>query len=150
MPAADVAGEVEHTYQGVTWAGMVRYLDFSTTSTVIVSPGVKWAPTARTSMALDFADAGTDAAATVGQSVHVRPGYRLASRLWLEGGYAFGVEDFENYTIDRTGDFRAHTWSGGLRVKLPSLTTVAVGYEHQLRQDSVTVKRAVLSLSQSF
>jgi YaiO family outer membrane protein len=154
MPTGDIVGEVEHTYDGVTWAGMVRYLDFSTTSAVILSPGVSWMPTPRTAMmlryALAFTDAGADAGATVGQTVHVRPAYRLVSRLWIEGGYAFGVEDFENYTIDRTGDFRAHTWSGGLRLNLPSLTTVAAGYEQQWRRDSVTVQRAVLSISQSF
>jgi YaiO family outer membrane protein len=154
LPSADVIGEVEHTYHGVTWTGMARYVDFSATHAVILSPGVEWMPGARTAMglryALSFTDASPGSGATAGQTVQVRPAYRLASRLWLQGGYAFGVEDFENYTVDRTGDFRAHTWAGGVRLSLPTLTSLTAGYEHQLRQHSVRVKRVVVSVSQSF
>ena len=155
MPESDVLGEVEHTFHGVTWIGTLRRYGFAGVRTTLISPAVDWMPTDRWSMALryalSFTDIGTTIAMEAGQSVHIRPAYRLLSRVWIQGAYANGVEDFENFSIDRIGDFRAHTLSGGIRVNLPQLTTIVAGYERQWRrQDDVTLGRATLSLVQRF
>ena len=86
-----------------------------------------------------------------GQSFHVRPIYRINPRVWLQGAYAAGVEDFENFSIDRVGDFRAQTLSGGIRFNLPLLTAIVANYERQFwRSDDVNVGRVTLSLLQRF
>ena len=64
-------------------------------------------------------------------------------------GYAAGVEDFENFSIDRVGDFRANTLSGGFRIDLPTLTAVVGNYERQWRTGA-DMNRFSLSLQQRF
>jgi len=153
-PDGDFLGEVEHTFRGITWMGALRHFSFVGARTTVLSPAVEWMPTDRLSMALRYALSFTDIGSTVsmetGHSVHVRPAYRLRPRIWIQGGYAAGVENFENFSIDRIGDFRAQTVSGGIRVNLPSLTAVVVSYERQWHQHDVTVGRATLSLLQRF
>jgi tetratricopeptide (TPR) repeat protein len=154
MPERDVLGEVEHTYAGVTWTGTVRYFGFGGASTTFLAPAVAWMPTDRLELgvryALSFTDIGTLVSRELGQSLHVQPAYRMARRVWLQGTYAAGVEDFENFSIDRIGDFRAQTVSGGIRIDLPSLTSIVARYERQWRQNDVTLGRATLSLLQRF
>jgi len=155
MPESDVLGEVEHTFEGVTWIGSVRRFGFSGISMTLISPAVEWMPTDRVSMALryalSFTDVGSIAGTEAGQSLHVRPAYRIHPRVWLQAAYANGIEDFENVSIDRVGDFRAHTVSGGVRLTLPPLTTIVAGYERQWRrQDDVTLDRVTLSVAQRF
>jgi hypothetical protein len=86
---------------------------------------------------------------TASHSLQVQGAYRLASRLWLQTGYAAGVEDFENFSIDRVGDFRANTVSGGLRLDLPTLTSIVGNYERQWRAGA-NMNRFSLSLQQRF
>ena len=155
MPESDLLGEVEHTVLGVTWMGMLRHFAFDGTSTTFISPAVEWMPTDRLSLALRYALSITDTdsieSMETGQSFHVRPIYRITPRVWIQGAYAAGVEDFENFSIDRVGDFRAQTLSGGIRFNLPLLTAIIANYEHQFwRSDDVDMGRVTLSLVQRF
>ena len=154
MPETDFLGEVEHAYRGVTWTGTVRHFGFNGARTTFVSPAVEWMPADRLAIALryalSFTDIGSLASTEAGQSLHVRPSYRLRPRVWLQGAYAAGVEDFENFSIDRIGDFRAQTLSGGIRFNLPGLTAIVANYERQWRQEDVTLGRATLSFLQRF
>ena len=70
--------------------------------------------------------------------------------MWLQGGYAAGVEDFENFSIDRVGDFRANTLSGGFRIDFPTLTGLVATYERQWRSGYADMSRFSLSLQQRF
>jgi hypothetical protein len=74
----------------------------------------------------------------------------LYRRVWLHAGYAAGVEDFENFSIDRIGDFEANTASGGVRLDLPSLFRVIGTYEHQWGSGNVDMGRVTVSLHQRF
>jgi YaiO family outer membrane protein len=154
MPEGDVLGEVEHTFRGVTWMGTLRHFTFDGTNTTFISPAVEWMPTDRLSVALRYALSFTDsstASKQAGQSFHVRPLYRINPRISIQGAYAAGVEDFENFSIDRVGDFRAQTLAGGIHFNLPLLTTIVANYERQFwRSDDVNVGRATLSLLQRF
>ncbi|MDA1184375.1 MAG: hypothetical protein O2930_07000 [Acidobacteria bacterium] len=77
---------------------------------------------------------------------------RVYPRISLQGGYASGVEDFDRFSIDRTGDFRAHTFSGGARVYLPTMTAIIGQYEYQTRSRDTKrdMGRVTVSLAQTF
>jgi Flp pilus assembly protein TadD len=155
LPEGDVLGEIEHSYKNALWIGTVRHFTFNGASTTFISPAVDWMATDRLSIglryALSFTDIGTFVSMEPGQTLHVRPVYRISPRVSLQGGYAIGVESFEDFAIDRIGDFRAQTLSGGIRFNLPMLTSIAANYEQQFwRRDDVRFSRVTLSLSQRF
>jgi hypothetical protein len=87
---------------------------------------------------------------TKGHSVQVKGAYQVHPRVWLNLGYAGGVEDFDNFSVDRIGDFRANTGSAGIRVDLPSLTSLVGTYEHQVRDAGVTLHRISVTFAQRF
>ena len=154
MPEGDYLGELAYEYRAVTWLLDVRHFDFTGARTLVISPAVSWAASDRVVLNLRYAGShtvvNTFASAENGHSLHVRGEYRLRSRVWLHAGYAAGVEDFENFSIDRIGDFRANAFSGGARIDLPTLTSVLAGYEHQWRSGDVNMGRVTFSLQQRF
>jgi YaiO family outer membrane protein len=154
MPEGDFLGELDYTYGTAVWSATVRYFDFTGARTTFLSPGVAWPASDRIALALryamSFTDTSTFGEVEVGHSAQLRGSYRLVRRLWLQVGYAAGVEDFENFSIDRIGDFRANTVSGGVRLDLATLTTVAAGYEQQWRRGNVDLGRATLAIQQRF
>jgi tetratricopeptide (TPR) repeat protein len=155
LPEGDFLGEIEHSYKNALWIGTLRHFTFNGASTTFISPAVDWMSTDRLSVglryALSFTDIGSLVSMEAGQSLHVRPVYRITPRVSLQGGYAVGVESFEDFAIDRIGDFRAQTLSGGIRFNLPILTSIVANYERQFwRRDDVTLSRVTLSLSQRF
>jgi hypothetical protein len=80
----------------------------------------------------------------------VRGSYALFPRLSLVAGYARGLEDFDAVSIDRIGPFRANTASAGVRLDLPTSSTVFAGYEHQWRERNAEMGRVSVKLSQRF
>ena len=154
MPEGDYLGEVAYEYRAATWVLDVRHFDFTGARTLVISPAVSWVVSDRILMNLRYAGShsvsNTFASAEAGHSAHIRGEYRLRNRVWLHAGYAAGVEDFENFSIDRIGDFRANALSGGARIDLATLTSILAGYEHQWRSGSVSMGRVTLSLQQRF
>ena len=154
LPRLDVNGEISHAAQSTLWVAGYRYVDFPSARVSVLSPGVTWWPSARTSLAARYYVSVTDFTALTGaqqdHSATFRGSRRILSRVWLNAGYAYGTEDFDTLSPDRVGDFRAHTASGGIRIDLPSLTSILGGYEHQWRPDSVRMGRVTVSLQQGF
>ena len=154
MPEGDYLGEVAYEYRAATWLLDVRHFDFTGARTLVISPAVSWMASDRLLVNLRYAGSHSVsnalASAEAGHSAHVRGEFRLRNRVWLHAGYAAGVEDFENFSIDRIGDFRANAVSGGARIDLPTLTSVVAGYEHQWRSGSVSMGRVTLALQQRF
>ena len=154
MPEGDYLGEVQHTYKAGTWTASVRYFDFRGAGTTVFSSGVAWMPESPLSVALRYViswtDAQTGASVETGHSAHLQGAYRVFPRVSFQAGYAAGVEDFENFSIDRIGDFRANTVSAGLRVDLPTLTALVVGYEYQWQRRNRDIGRVAVSFLQSF
>jgi len=154
MPEGDFLGELDYTYGPAVWTATVRYFDFTGARTTFLSPGVAWPATDRISIALRYAMSFTETSASkgveVGHSAQLRGSYRFLRRLFLQVGYAAGVEEFENFSIDRIGDFRANTVTGGVRLDLPTLTSIAAGYEQQWRRGNVDMGRVVVTLQQRF
>lgn len=154
MPEGDFLGEIDYTYGSAVWTATVRYFDFTGARTTFLAPAVAWPLTDRTSLALRYAMSFTETSrldhVEVGQSAQLRGAYRLFRRVSLQLGYAAGVEDFDTFSIDRIGDFRANTASGGFRIDLPTLTSITAGYEHQWRRSNIDMGRATLTLQQRF
>jgi len=154
MPERDVLGEIDHTYARASWTGTYRYLNFNGAWMAVLSPAVTWWASDRLSIGLRYAHSISRADELLsnehGNTLHARGAYRYRSRLWLIGGYAAGVEDFDTVSIDQIGNFRAHSASGGVRWDLPSLTSVSGTYDYQWRSDRVRRSRFLLSLAQRF
>jgi tetratricopeptide (TPR) repeat protein len=159
MPEGDYMGELQYTYLDATWSGSVRYFDFTGARATVISPAVQWMPAAgRIALGLRYALSVSETrppsnplttTTSAGHSLHVQGAYRWLRRVWLQTGYAAGVEDFENFSSDRLGDFQANTVSAGFRIDLPTLTGIVGNYERQWRTGP-NMNRFSLSLQQRF
>lgn len=154
LAEGDYLGEIERVYRRASWVAGVRHFDFTGARVWVVSPAVAWPVTERLSLAARYALSVTDRSALLsrqtGHSAHVRGAYRWYPRLWVTAAYAAGVEDFEHFSIDRIGDFRANTGSFGARYELPTLTSIVGLYEHQWRKGGLEMGRVTVSLAQRF
>ncbi len=93
----------------------------------------------------------TGAQELVGDSAgKISLGFRIHPRVWLEAGYAGGIEDFDRVTVDRLGEFSANTVSGTVRLDLRSLTTIVGTYEYQQIEDSREMGRLTFRFIQRF
>lgn len=141
MPEGDYLGAIDYTYRSTGLTGSFRYFDFTGARVWVVSPAARWWVTDRLAAGLTYALTLTETAITsgtdAGHSAMLRGEYLLTRRYTIEAGYARGVENFENYSIDRIGDFKANTATIGVRVQLPNLMSVTGGYTRQWRKDSL-------------
>jgi len=85
-----------------------------------------------------------------GSSGDVRAAVQVRPRLWLEGGYARGIENLDRVTIDRLRSFRADTISGTARLDLRWLTTLAATYEYQRMNRGIKMGRMTAKFLQRF
>jgi YaiO family outer membrane protein len=153
LPEGDYLGALEIRAPGATWMLGYRYFDFEGAWVAVVSPAVAWPATERLLLSVGYHYSVSESQTLdreVGHNAHVRSAYRYLPRLWITAGYAAGVEDWNQFSIDRIGDFRASTASVGALLDLDSLTSIAAGYEHQWRSGNVRMGRATLSLAQRF
>lgn len=153
MPEGDFLGEVDYTHGPAVWTASIRYFDFTGARTTFLSPAVAWPAFDRLSLALRYALGWTEtrrSGVEIGHTAQLRGTYRVYRRLSLQVGYAAGVEDFETFSIDRIGDFRANTVSGGVRLDLPTLTAVVAGYERQWRRGNIDMGRVTVGIQHRF
>jgi YaiO family outer membrane protein len=154
LPRADVAGELTHASGDAAWAAGYRYFNFPSAHVSVLSPGVTWWARPRVSLAARYYLSLTEFAAAdgvqEGHSIAFRLSYGATPRVWVNGGYTRGTDNFETLSPDRLGDYRADTVSGGVRVDLPSLTSLLGLYEHSWRPDSIRMHRLSVSLVQRF
>jgi Tfp pilus assembly protein PilF len=149
-----VLGGINYTTGPLSMMGSVRYFNFEGAQVTTVSPALTFWPTDRLSLGVAYAVSVTDTTMlltkSIGNAAHVNGSYQVFPRVWLNLGYARGVEDFEDFTIDRIGAFQANTGSAGIRVDLPWLTSLAGTYERQQRADDTTMNRVTVGFSQRF
>lgn len=154
MPEGDYLGEIEYTDGRAIWAAGFRHFDFTGARVSVVSPSVAWPASDRLEIGVRYALSVTETNILLrrdaGHSLHLRGTYGWSPRLSILAGYAGGVEDFEHFSIDRIGDFRANALSGGVRYNLPTLTTLIGTYEHQWRRGDMSVGRVTVSLAHRF
>src|SRR4029079_2134128 len=149
----DYLGRVDYGYRRTTWTGQVRYFDFFGANVLMLSPGVTVAPRPQWTVGLRYALTSTDFAALTGIQNHtfdVRVARELTPRISARGGYVRGIENFDNFSIDRAGEFRANTATAALQILLPSLTSIVGSYDSQWRADDVRMGRASIALVQAF
>ncbi len=153
LPQRDYLGRIDYGYRSATWTGQLRYFDFFGANVLMVSPGVTLAPAPRWTVGLRYALTSTDFATVTGIKSHtfdLRVARELTPRIWARGGYVRGIDDFENFSVDRAGEFRANTAVGTLQILLPSLTSIVGSYDYQWRADDVRMGRASIALVQAF
>lgn len=153
LPQRDYLGRVDYGYRRTTWTGQVRYFDFFGANVLMLSPGVTVAPRPQWTVGLRYALTSTDFATLTGIQNHtfdVRVARELTPRISARGGYVRGIENFDNFSIDRAGEFRANTATAALQILLPSLTSILGSYDYQWRPDNVRMGRASISLVQAF
>ncbi|HEU4938680.1 MAG TPA: tetratricopeptide repeat protein [Vicinamibacterales bacterium] len=163
LPTSDISGDIINYVAAYEWGASVRRLSFSGVDVMAISPLVAWD---RGGSRLDarytysrvhfdeHVTAGARGAAaadsTGDHSFLVRETWRGWRRASLNVGYAYGIESFEDLTVDRVGSLGASTLSFGGRFDLPSLTMITATYEHQWRSNSTTMGRLTIGLVRFF
>ena len=153
LPQRDYIGRVDYGYHRATCSGTLRYFDFFGANTMMFSPAVTVAVTPRWTGALRYAFTTTDTAATTGIESHtfeIRAAHEIKPRIWARGGYISGIENFDQFSIDHIGEFRAKTATGSVQILFPSLTSIVGSYDYQWRKNGVHMGRVYVSLVQAF
>jgi Tfp pilus assembly protein PilF len=153
LPQKDILGRVDYGYHLATYTGMLRYFDFFGANVLMFSPSATVALTPRWTVQGRYAFTSTDTATATGLSgntLDLRVAHELAPRIWVRGGYVHGIENFDLYSIDQIGDFRANSTTVGVQILLPSLTSIVGGYDYQWRQNGVRMGRINVGLVQTF
>lgn len=154
LPQSDGQVEVTHTRRRLELTAGARGISFAGARVWVLSPGAAWWATDRLSTGVRYYLSLSGFPTVVGvqesHSVSLRANYRLRPRIWISGGYAHGIENFETLTVERIGAFSADTWSAGARLDLRSLSSIAAAYEHQRRSDAITMHRITITAVQRF
>ena len=153
LPQRDILGRIDYGYRRATWTGQVRYFDLFGANVWMLSPAATVALSSRWTVGVRYALTSTDFATVTGIQNHtldLRAAHQMRPRIWLKGGFVRGVDNFDNFSIDRAGEFHAKTATGGVELLLPSLTSIVGRYEYQWRPDHVRMGRATVSLVQAF
>jgi len=120
---------------------------------MMFSPAATVAVTPRWTFAGRYAFTTTDTAAVSGvesHTVEVRGAHEIVPRVWARGGYISGIENFDQFSIDHIGEFRAKTANASVQILLPSLTSIVGSYDYQWRKSGVHMGRISVSLVQAF
>jgi Flp pilus assembly protein TadD len=142
MPQNDVLGRVDYAYHNATYTGTLRYFDFFGANVVMFAPGATVSVTPRWTVGARYAFTSTETVALTGVQGHtldLRAAHELRPRIWLRGGFIRGVDNFDLFSVDQIGDFRAKTATVGVQLLLPSLTSIVANYDHQWRDNGVTL-----------
>ncbi len=153
LPQGDYLGQIDYAYHRAVWTAGVRYFDFFGANVTMVSPAVTLTPSTSWTLGLKYAMTNTDTAtvgSVRGHSLQLRAAHEIRSRIWVHGRYTRGVENFDNFSVDRIGAFHAHTGTAAVEFVLPTLTSIVGGYDYQHRDNGVTMGRINVSLVQSF
>jgi Tfp pilus assembly protein PilF len=153
LPQRDYLARVDYGYHRATYTAALRYFDFFGANTTMFSPGVTIALTPRWTFGAKYAFTTSDTASrssVEGNTVDLRAAHEILPRLWLRGGYIRGIENFDQFSIDHIGDFRANTANAGVQLLFPSLTSIVVNYDYQKRENNVKMQRLNIGLVQAF
>jgi hypothetical protein len=153
LPQRDYLARVDYGYHRATYTAALRYFDFFGANATMFSPGVTVALTPRWTLSGRYAFTTTDTATSTAVESHtldLRAAHEIAPRIWVRGGYIRGIENFDQFSIDHIGDFRANTATAAIQFLFPSLTSIVAGYDYQWRHNDVRMGRVNVSLVQGF
>lgn len=150
----DVTAEVRH-YRGPFEIGAnYRYLSFTDADVHSFSPILAWDTGTRWRLAARYTYSRsafhTTAQTSGDHSALLRETFRLSHRWDTTLTYAYGIESFEDLTADRIANLGGHTVAASLRLRMPSLTTLAATWEHQWRSNDTTIERVTVLFVQRF
>jgi YaiO family outer membrane protein len=150
----DVTAELRHYTGAFEIGGIVRHLSFSDAGVTALTPLLAWDAGERSRLAVRYSYSRSSFHATGessgDNSVLVRETLRASHRFDVTATYAYGIESFEDLTADRIGNLGAHTVAATVRIRMPSLTTVAVTWEHQWRSNDSRLDRLTVLFVQRF
>ena len=131
-----------------------RELDGADAEVIVASPTLAWDPGGRWRLDARYTYSRSSFALTPepsgDHSVLLQETLRAWRRVGMNVAYAYGIESFEDLTVDRLQALNATTIAAGLRILLPSLTFVNANWEHQKRSNATTIDRLTLSIVQPF
>ena len=164
LPTGDVGADFI-SYRGVhELGGEMRRVAFAGVDMLALSPVFAWDPQrTRLDLATHIpASISVSSMRTRGwdprrtnessgdHSVFLRETWRCARRTSLHVVYAYGIESFEDLTVDRIGSLGATTVAVGGTFTAPSLTRVTATWEHQWRSNTSSLDRVTVSIVQMF
>ncbi|HEV8254707.1 MAG TPA: YaiO family outer membrane beta-barrel protein [Vicinamibacteria bacterium] len=153
LPRVDASAEAD-LYRG-DWepTARIRYFTFATARVWLLSPAVTFRREDR-AIGVHYHRSFTSFSGRRGwvgdNALALRGSLRVQRRVWLDAGYAHGVDSFETLTVERLGRFRADTVAAGGRIDFGALTSAGLVYERQWRDDHSRMGRLSLSLVQRF
>ncbi len=154
LPNGDLMAEVRHYRGAIEIGGIVRYLSFSDVGVTAASPLLAWDTGERWRLAARYtyswSSFRTTGESSGDHSVLVRETFRSWRRVDTTVTYAYGIENFEDLTADRLENLGANTIAGTLRLRLPSLTSVATTWERQWRSNDTRLDRLTVTIVQGF
>jgi cytochrome c-type biogenesis protein CcmH/NrfG len=154
LPNAGVMAEVRHYRGAIEIGGNVRHLSFSDVGVTAASPILAWDTGERWRLAARYTYSWSSFVATGessgDHSVLLRETFRGWRRVDMTATYAYGIESFEDLTADRIGNLGANTIAATVRIRTPSLTSVATTWEHQWRFDDTRLDRLTVLVMQGF
>ena len=154
LPNADLMSEVRHYRGPFEIGGVVRHLSFFDVDVTAASPLLAWDTGDRWRLAARYtyswSSFHTTGESDGDHSVLLRETFRAWRRVDLTVTYAYGIENFEDLTADRIGNLGAHTIAATVRLRLPSLTSVATTWESQWRSNDTKLDRLTVLVMQGF
>lgn len=154
LPDGDASLDAEYHRGRFVWLGSGRYLHFTTTSSVVLSPGATYAPNDWLAVTLRYYRSQTafqDAQDSAGNNGYSARAIACAGRrLWVNAGYTRGYEGLSVVTFERLTQLSADTATGGLRFDPAPMTSIAATYEHQWRDSATRVGTLFLTVVQRF
>lgn len=154
LPNADASIETECSRGDVVWLGSARYLHFSNSSSVVLSPGARWQPNDRLAVTLRYYRSQTELRDTDesegNNGVSLRAAARAGRRVWVNAGYTRGYEGLSIITFERLTQLDADTVSAGLRFDPSPMTSLAAAYDYQWRDGGTRVGTLFLTFVQRF
>jgi YaiO family outer membrane protein len=154
LPTSDVYADVMRYAGPFEAGGAFRRLSFGSNDVMAASPLLSWDSGGRwridsryTYSRSSFASTGETSG---DHSVMLRETYRGWRRATLDIVYAYGIESFEDLTVDRIGALGSTTLAAGVRISVPSLTILSTAWKHEWRSNNTAVDRITVSVTQSF
>jgi hypothetical protein len=154
LPEGELSVQVLHYTGPFELGGNVRQIAYAGADVTALSPMLSWEPGGRlrvdvryTYSRSRFEDTGDSSG---DHSIFVRDTFRAARRFWINGSYAYGIESFEDLTVDRLAHLAASTVAGGVRIGFRSLSVVNATWEHQWRPNDSKLDRVTVSFAQFF
>jgi YaiO family outer membrane protein len=154
LPNGDLMSEVSHYRGPFEIGGNVRHLSFSDVRVTAASPllawdmGERWRLGAR--YTYSWSSFRTTGESSRDHSVLLRETFRAWRRVDTTVTYAYGIESFEDLTVDRIRNLGAHTIAATLQLRLPSLTSAATTWERQWRSNGSRLDRLTVVVTQGF